>query len=671
MYPNSYGWTEAPPNYPVFSGAQLYAGDYSQVEIQSGGTEVRGWNDTDITLTNLMDGYEQIGLASGSVRVSIYSMNPDDLVEIDTPNGAVLFQQPGNYRVDVYPDSGSSDLIVSNGVAVAAAPGGLNQEIGPGQAVQLIGSNPTDLEPVGYPQPDDLDNWSAGLDVGYRNSMTVRYVSPYMVGYGDLDANGGWVQETEYGPVWYPNVDPAWRPYSAGHWAYLAPWGYTWIDDAPWGYAPFHYGRWVVVRDRWGWVPGPREVRPVYSPALVAFVGGADFSIGVNVGGGGVAAWFPLGVGEPYVPWYHCSPTYARNVNVTNVNITYIHNTTIVNNFNTFVTNTRTVNNVTNITVNNITYVNRTQVVVVPANAMTSGHSVAQAQIKVTPEVQRQLASAPVHVAPSAPPPAHPQLVAKTSVKAPVAAPTLITPRGPAKATPQENIARQVPLPLPKPKPATELAKPTSDAVAGRPPSARPSPAPARPSTPAYQAQPAQSPAIKPAAPQPKQSLPAARPVPVPTAPKPTPPPANKPAPPQPKQSLPAARSVPTAPKPTPPPANKPAPIQPKPTPPPAIRQVPTERKVNPPPAAAKPVPEKPSDKSRLRRLRRRSASPKTNLNRTFLNLKTQVSVPPRISGFSCFCMNISISGSKQMRILRNFKLPHAWLSGFRVVPRG
>jgi hypothetical protein len=174
MYPNSYGWTEAPPNYPVFSGARLYAGDYSQVEIQSGGTEVRGWNDTDITLTNLMDGYEQIGLASGSVRVSIYSMNPDDLVEIDTPNGAVLFQQPGNYRVDVYPDSGSSDLIVSNGVAVAAAPGGLNQEIGPGQAVQLIGSNPTDLEPVGYPQPDDLDNWSAGLDVGYRNSMTVR-----------------------------------------------------------------------------------------------------------------------------------------------------------------------------------------------------------------------------------------------------------------------------------------------------------------------------------------------------------------------------------------------------------------------------------------------------------------------------------------------------------------
>ena len=93
----------------------------------------------------------------------------------------------------------------------------------------------TDIEPVGYPEPDDLDNWSASLDVAYRNSMTVRYVSPYMVGYEDRDANGGWIQEAEYGPVWNPNVDPCWRPYSAGHWAYVTPWGYTWIDDASWG----------------------------------------------------------------------------------------------------------------------------------------------------------------------------------------------------------------------------------------------------------------------------------------------------------------------------------------------------------------------------------------------------------------------------------------------------
>jgi hypothetical protein len=619
MYPGYDGWTEAPANYPLVSGARIYSGDYpSQVEIQSGGTEVRGWNDTDITLTNLMDGYEQIALASGSIRVSIYSMNPDDLVEIDTPNGAVMLQQPGSYRIDAYPDNGASDLVVSSGLAVVAAPGGLNQEVGQGQAVQLFGSNPTDLEPTGFPPPDGLDSWSAGLDYGYHNSISIRYVSPYMVGYGDLDANGNWAQEGEYGPVWYPNVDPAWRPYSVGHWAYVAPWGYTWIDDAPWGYAPFHYGRWVVVRGRWGWVPGPREVRPVYSPALVAFVGGAQISIG----GGGVAAWFPLGVGEPYVPWYHCSPRYAVSVNVSNVNVAYIHNTTVANNFNVFVTNTRTVTNVTNITVNNITYVNRTQVVVVPAAAMTSGHSVAQAQIRVTPDVQRQLAAAPVHAAPSAPAPARPLLVAKTSVKAPVAPPTVLTPRGPAKATPQATPVTHAPAPLPKPQPAAALAKPKPGAVAGRPPVARPAQptpvqnvqpvkpqAPSRPVPPPTISKPASPPIeTKPAPPTETQPVP--RPVPPPRpnqpamAPKPTPPPSEtRPAAPpvvtRPTPPAAATRPAPTPPPPTPRPENKPAPppvlTRPAPTPPPPAPKPETKPAPNPPakPAVKQPPPKK------------------------------------------------------------------------------
>ena len=60
--------------------------------------------------------------------------------------------------------------------------------------------------------------------------------------------------------VWYPNVYPGWAPYREGHWAWVEPWGWTWVDDAPWGFAPFHYGRWVNVGGRWGWVPGPVAV---------------------------------------------------------------------------------------------------------------------------------------------------------------------------------------------------------------------------------------------------------------------------------------------------------------------------------------------------------------------------------------------------------------------------
>src|SRR5258708_2846899 len=101
-----------------------------------------------------------------------------------------------------------------------------------------------------------------------------RWVSPETRGYQDLGAEGAWTQPPSDGPVWSPANMPAdWAPYRHGHWAYVEPWGWTWIDDASWGFAPFHYGRWARDHDRWGWYPGAVVERPVYAPALVAFVG--------------------------------------------------------------------------------------------------------------------------------------------------------------------------------------------------------------------------------------------------------------------------------------------------------------------------------------------------------------------------------------------------------------
>ena len=98
------------------------------------------------------------------------------------------------------------------------------------------------------------------------------------------------------------------RPTNIGRWVWVSPWGWTWIDDSRWGYAPFHYGRWAHVRDRWCWVPGPRHVRAVYAPALVGWGG----SHGHNV------SWFPLGPREVYVPGRRFSRNYWERVNFSN-----------------------------------------------------------------------------------------------------------------------------------------------------------------------------------------------------------------------------------------------------------------------------------------------------------------------------------------------------------------
>jgi hypothetical protein len=133
-------------------------------------------------------------------------------------------------------------------------------------------------------------------------------VNPATIGAEDLNGNGDWETDPDVGAVWYPaGVAVGWVPYSCGSWTWIAPWGWTWVECEPWGFAPFHYGRWEHRGNRWGWIPGPSVVRPIYSPAMVAFVGGT-----------GVTAWFALGPHDTYVPWYHASPLYQNRVNVSN-----------------------------------------------------------------------------------------------------------------------------------------------------------------------------------------------------------------------------------------------------------------------------------------------------------------------------------------------------------------
>ena len=207
-------------------------------------------------------------------------------------------------------------------------------------------------------------------------SSSARYVSPDVVGYEDLDEYGGWRPVPEYGTVWFPHTTVVgWAPYRYGHWVYIAPWGYTWVEDEPWGYAPFHYGRWVTVGGVWGWVPAPPQVvgvvyvRPVYAPALVAWVGGPHFgvAVGSNVG------WFPLGPREVYVPSYPVSRRYCETINVTNTRVERI----VVNNYYTTVVVNKQVN------VTNVTYVNQRSVTATSGTTFVSGQNVSRNVVRV------------------------------------------------------------------------------------------------------------------------------------------------------------------------------------------------------------------------------------------------------------------------------------------------
>ena len=148
------------------------------------------------------------------------------------------------------------------------------------------------------------------------STIAPQYLSAGVTGYEDLNAYGDWINDGGYGRVWVPRSVPSgWAPYRTGHWAYVQPWGWTWIDEQPWGFAPYHYGRWANRGNRWVWVPPQRDVRPVYAPALVAFVGGTELAVTLGNQSAAPVGWFPLGPREVYVPSYTTDRDYYRRLN--------------------------------------------------------------------------------------------------------------------------------------------------------------------------------------------------------------------------------------------------------------------------------------------------------------------------------------------------------------------
>ncbi len=352
-------WGQATLNYTLTTGDRLYTDQGARAEIQAQPAIIRMAGATDVTLTNVTDQLTQLGLAQGTMRLTIFELPSGQTVEVDTPNGAITVDRAGSYRFDVNQNNGTR-VIVNSGDAQVSGPG-LSQTLGNGQAVDLTGTDSIQASPAELPGPDAFDRWSETRDQRLNSSPSAQYVSRYVPGYDDLDAYGQWQPVSQFGPVWYPTAVPVgWVPYRFGRWAWVEPWGWTWVEAEPWGFAPFHYGRWAFIGARWGWIPGPVALNPFYAPALVAFVGGPGFSLGFSFGGIGVAAWFPLGPSEAFFPWYHYGGGYLNQVNITNIRN---------------VTNIRNITNITN--VNNIHYVNRpVATTAVPTTVFRSGQAI-------------------------------------------------------------------------------------------------------------------------------------------------------------------------------------------------------------------------------------------------------------------------------------------------------
>jgi hypothetical protein len=454
-------WSPAALNYPMTIGDHVWTDRTGRLELEMGATAVDLDAMTAASVLNLDHHIAQLRVLQGTAIVRVRELADDESLEIDTPNGAMTLVRPGLYRIDVQPSGETTTLAVRRGDAEIAA-GASAFPVHVGQSVTMAGLDAPTPTFVTTAPLDEFDDWVFFRDRRAESLATVRYVPRTIVGYEDLDEFGAWRVVAEYGPVWVPHVRAGWAPYRFGHWAWVEPWGWTWIDDAPWGFAPFHYGRWAYVGDGWAWVPGAIVARPVYAPALVAFVGGSNWRIGVGIGA--PVGWFPLGPREVFVPSYGVSPAYFTAVNRPHVPATTVN---------------------VNVNVTNITYVNHHvpgALTVVSRETFVNARPVAAAAVPVTAQALNTAVvvghAAPREIAPVALTP-----VAAARSAAVVAPPPSVTNRAVVvRTSPPAGLSatavRRIPDSVPAPPHPANVAAPTRFPALPAPP---PVPAPAPP----------------------------------------------------------------------------------------------------------------------------------------------------------------------------------------------
>lgn len=307
------GQSEALINWPVTSENRIVTERGARTEIRIGSTAVRLDGDSSLDVIELDDDSLRLQLNYGSASVRV--RNPEVLegFEIGTPHGRVTLREPARIRVDAGRQGDASTVDVFEGVAVVDSFGS-RLAVRAGRSAEM---HPDQLG-TAFAQRTGFDDWAALRDQQDDRVTSDRYVTSEMTGYEELDRYGSWRNDSEYGPLWAPRGVPAgWAPYRDGRWTWVAPWGWTWIDNAPWGYAPSHYGRWVLVNQRWSWAPGRNIGRPVWAPALVGWVGGSNWSL--SFGSGSLhrpaQGWYPLGPHDVFVPGYRSSHDHVRYIN--------------------------------------------------------------------------------------------------------------------------------------------------------------------------------------------------------------------------------------------------------------------------------------------------------------------------------------------------------------------
>ncbi len=315
-------WESAALNTPITTGSAVATEIPGRVEVRVGSAALRLGQESQAVWTEVNDDSLHIELVNGLFALRVRALAPGQRVLLSAGGVTVQVQSAGSYRFrHIAPQARLRIWVLEGQARVAVDRKDLTLE--PNQQVQIDRGSVTPLVSRASEDHQSFDEFAGDRDRRSEISLSLMHLPAEMTGAEALDGHGNWRDEAGHGAVWFPNKLPIdWAPYRFGRWRWLAPWGWTWIDDTPWGFAPFHHGRWLFAGGRWGWAPGQpaaanAPLRPVYAPALVGFFGNEGSAVWTSSVSAStpLVGWYPLAPGEIYWPAYSTQMAYVRALN--------------------------------------------------------------------------------------------------------------------------------------------------------------------------------------------------------------------------------------------------------------------------------------------------------------------------------------------------------------------
>lgn len=285
---DSRDWETAVLNLPIVEGDEVATSGNALLEIQLGkDAYLRLSQSSFIKFLNLKDEGIAVSLSEGTVSVRLFEFDKEqEYFEIDAPATTVALQKDGLYRIDAQ-DARSREKAVrvtvgEDGEArIYSMSSGFTLRSGRSAKVFLEGDYAGEWELANAADfYDEFDEWVAKSDAAVIKRMQDAFYDKYydrdIYGAEDLNDYGEWIYTRQYGYVWRPyrsviDYYPDWSPYRYGHWRWIPPFGWTWVNDEPWGWATYHHGRWIFIDGYWVWTPYAlvRTGRSWWRPALI------------------------------------------------------------------------------------------------------------------------------------------------------------------------------------------------------------------------------------------------------------------------------------------------------------------------------------------------------------------------------------------------------------------